>query len=129
MSTDGIDRARELIDRAWTEDDPDGITRWLASDAVLLPPNSVPLRGREAIKAWLREFFAHYRMTDLEMPERRVTVSGDLAVETSTYRWKLVPRGGGEPMADEVNWMAVWERDRDGAWREVRGIWNSVRPT
>ena len=128
MSTEGIDRARDLIDQAWTRDDADGITRWLAADAVLLPPNDSPKLGRESINAWLREFFEHYSMTDLTIPERQVRVSGDLAVETSTYRWKLVPKKGGEPIGDEVNWVGIWERGADGAWREVRGIWNSTRP-
>ncbi len=95
---------------------------------LLLPPDDSPKLGREAISAWLREFFKHYSMTDLSMAERQVRVSGDLAVETSTYRWKLVPKRGGAPIHDEVNWVGIWERDADGAWREVRGIWNSTRP-
>ena len=121
----GIDSARELIDKAWTRSDADGITRYLAEDAVLLPPNASPKTGRGAINAWLREFFKHYTMTDLFMPERQVTVSGNVAVEASTYRWKLIPKDGGEPIADEVNWVGIWER-RDYEWREVRGMWNST---
>lgn len=128
MSTEtGIDRARELIDSAWTHDDADGITRYLADNAVLLPPHDSPKVGREVINAWLREFFQHYSMTDLSMPERQVKVSGDLAVETSTYRWKLVPKDGGAPIADEANWIGIWQRGRDGEWMEVRGIWNSTQ--
>lgn len=122
----GIDRARELIDAAWTRSDADGITRYLAEDAVLLPPNDTPKTGREAINAWLREFFKHYSMTDLSMPERQITVSGDVAVEASSYRWKLLPKDGGEPIADEVNWVGIWERRGDRGWMEVRGIWNST---
>jgi uncharacterized protein (TIGR02246 family) len=126
MSTEGIDHARELIDAAWTRSDADGITKYLAEDAVLLPPNGSPLAGREAITTWLREFFKHYTMRDLAMPERRVTVSGDLAVEASSYRWRLVPKNGGEPIVDEVNWVGIWERRGDRGWMEVRGIWNST---
>jgi ketosteroid isomerase-like protein len=128
MTTEGIDRARNLIDAAWTRSDPDGITRYLAEDAVLLPPNSPPLTGRPAINAWLREFFKHYALTDLERPERRVTLSGDIAVEASSYRWRLVPHDGGPPVSDAVNWMALWERRGDGEWVEVRGMWNSTLP-
>jgi hypothetical protein len=64
-------------------------------------------------------------MTDLTMPERQVTVSGNLAVEASRYRWKLIPTDGGDPIVDDVNWIGIWKRREDGEWREVRGIWNS----
>lgn len=126
MATEGLDRARELIDDAWTRSDADGITDYLAEDAVLLPPSQAPLVGRRAINAWLREFFKHYTLTDLSMPERHVTVSGDVAVEASSYRWKLVPKDGGAPVRDEVNWVGIWERRGDRGWVEVRGIWNST---
>jgi uncharacterized protein (TIGR02246 family) len=128
MGAEGIDRACELIDAAWTRSDADGITRYLAEDEVLLPPNSAPLVGRDAINAWLRKFFKDYTLTDLAMPERQVTVSGDIAVEASSYRWKLVPKDGGEPIADAVNWVGIWERRGDRGWMEVRGIWNSTLP-
>jgi ketosteroid isomerase-like protein len=128
MTTEGIDRARDLIDAAWIRSDADGITRHLAEDAVLLPPNSAPLVGRQRINAWLREFFTHYTLTDLEMPERLVKVSGDMAVETSRYRWRLIPKQGGAPVPDAVNFVGVWERRGEGGWVEVRAIWNSTLP-
>jgi ketosteroid isomerase-like protein len=118
-------RRVELIDAAWTESDAEGITRYLAEQAVLPPPNTAPLNGRNAISAWLSEFFRHFTMTDLRMPERRLTVSGDLGVEVSRYTWKLVPKHTREPIVDDVNWIGIWERGQDGEWREVRGIWNS----
>jgi ketosteroid isomerase-like protein len=127
-ATQGIDRARELIDAAWTRSDADGITRYLAEDAVLLPPNDSPITGRGAINAWLREFFKHYSMTDLTMPERLLTVSGNLVVEASRYKWKLIPKAGGDPIVDDVSWVGIWERRADGEWWEVRGIWNSRLP-
>ena len=128
MNNQAMEEARERIDAAWTRSDADGITQYLAEDAVLLPPHSAPLVGRPAINAWLREFFQHYTLSDLEMPERQVKVLGDLAVEASTYRWRLIPKDGSSPISDAVNWLGVWERRGDAGWMEVRGMWNSTLP-
>jgi ketosteroid isomerase-like protein len=128
MSSESIDAIRERIDAAWLESDADGITRRLSPDAVLLPPNAPALVGREQINRWLREFFRHYRMSELAMPERELTISGDLAFERSLYEWTLVPLEGGEPARDQANWVGIWRRDPDGDWAEVCGIWNSALP-
>lgn len=128
MTNPAIDGIRERIDAAWLRSDADGITRYLAEDAVLLPPHSPRLVGREQINHWLRDFFQHYTMSDLAMPERELTISGDLAFERSVYEWSLVPHQGGEPIRDQANWVGIWRRARDGSWAEVCGIWNSAQP-
>jgi uncharacterized protein (TIGR02246 family) len=128
MSKESIDPMRERIDAAWLRSDADGITRYLAEDAMLLPPNSSPLAGREQIKSWLQEFFRHYAMTELAMPERQLTISGSLAFERSVYEWTLTPLGGGEAIYDRANWVGIWQQDANGSWAEVCGIWNSALP-
>jgi len=128
MSRESIDPIREEIDAAWLRSDADGITRHLAEDAVLLPPNSPRLVGREQINSWLREFFSHYTMAELAMPERELTVVGSMAVERSVYQWSLVPHGGGDSIRDEANWVGIWRKAPDGSWAEVCGIWNSALP-
>ncbi len=128
MGTEPIDRAREQIDAAWLAGDADGITRHLAEDAILMPPHDAKKVGRQQINTWLRQFFQHFSMTELSMPEREVIVSGDWAFEASLYEWTLVPKGGGEALRDQVNWVGIWRRRSDGTWIEARGIWNSTLP-
>ncbi len=128
MSKEMIDPIREKIDAAWLRSDADGITRYLAEDAILLPPNAPRQAGRAQINNFLRELFRHFRMTELAMPERELKVSGDVAVERSLYQWTLTPVGGGEAIHDEANWIGIWERSTDGTWAEVCGIWNSTLP-
>jgi uncharacterized protein (TIGR02246 family) len=128
MSKESIDAMRERIDVAWLRSDADGITRYLAEDAVLLPPNSRRLIGREQINSWLKEFFQHYTMTELAMPERELTLSGSLAFERSVYEWTLTPKGSGEPIRDQANWIGIWRQRSDGSWAEVCGMWNSALP-
>jgi uncharacterized protein (TIGR02246 family) len=125
---EAIDRTREQIDAAWLRGDADGITRHLADNAILLPPHGPKLEGRDDINAWLRGFFAQCTMTELAMPERDLTVSEDLAFERSLYQWTLSPKDGGEVIRDEANWVGIWQRDQNGAWSEICGIWNSTLP-
>jgi uncharacterized protein (TIGR02246 family) len=128
MSKEAIDPIRERIDAAWLRSDADGITQYLAEDAILLPPNSPRQVVRPQINNFLRELFRHYRMTELAMPERELKVEGDVAVERSLYQWTLTPVDGGETIRDEANWIGIWERSPDGSWAEVCGIWNSTLP-
>lgn len=129
MGVEAIDRAREQIDAAWLRGDADGITRYLAEDAILMPPHDSKKVGRHQINSWLRQFFEHFRMTELSMPERELIVSGDWAFEVSLYEWALVSKGGGEAVRDQANWIGIWRRGADGTWLEARGIWNSTLPT
>jgi ketosteroid isomerase-like protein len=128
MTKESIDPIRQQIDAAWLRSDADGITRHLAKHAILLPPNMDPLIGRDRINGWLKEFFRHYTMTELAMPERELNLSGKLAVERSVYQWTLTPKDGGEPVHDQANWVGIWEEQIDGSWAEVCGIWNSALP-
>lgn len=128
MNKSDIDPARELIDAAWLRSDPSGITRHLADDAVLMPPNGPRQVGRHQINAWLREFFRHYSMTELAALERNVTVSGDMAFERTLYEWALRPVAGGTVVREQANWVGLWRKNQDGTWREVCGIWNSALP-
>jgi uncharacterized protein (TIGR02246 family) len=129
MSREAIDPLRQQIDAAWLKSDADGITRYLAEDAILLPPHGPRQVGREQINSWLKELFRLYTMTDLAMPERELAISGDLAFERSLYEWTLTPRDGSQPIRDQANWVGIWKRDSNGTWAEVCGIWNSTLPT
>ena len=128
MSKESIDPMRERIDAAWLRSDADGITRYLAEDAILLPPHAPRQVGRKQINNWLKELFQHFTMTELAMPERELTVSGDMAFEHSLYEWTLTPRDGGEAIHDQANWVGIWKQGADGTWAEVCGIWNSTLP-
>jgi len=128
MSRESIDRARKEIDAAWLTGDADGITRHLAEDAVLMPPNDAPITGRQQINVWLRGFFEHFAMPELKMPERELILAGDWAFERSLYEWTITPKGVGEVTHDRANFVALWRNGPDGVWQEVRGIWNSTLP-
>jgi len=101
---------------------------YLADDTILMPPNVGRIAGKEGNRNFLNGFFDQFTMTDLKTTEREVLVSGDFAFETTLYDWVIVPKGGSEGISDQVNFIGIWQRQSDGAWREVRAIWNSTKP-
>jgi len=128
METEPIDRAREQIDAAWLTDDADGITCYMAEDAILMPPNVSKIVGRQQINTWIRQFFELFSMTELSVPEREIMITGDWAFEVTQYDWTIIPKGGDEAVRDQVNWIGIWRRLTDGTWVQTRGIWNSSLP-
>ena len=128
MGNDQIDRAREQMDAAWLTDDADGITRYLAEDAILMPPNNPKIPGRQQINAWIQQFFNAFTMTELATLEREVVITGDWAFEVAQYEWTLVPKGGGEAIRDQVNWIGIWRNLADDTWVQTMGMWNSSLP-
>ena len=127
-SKEAIDEARKTIDAAWLSEDADVIVAHLADDVILMPPNVEKIVGKEGNRNFLQGFFDHFTMTELKTIERKVIVSGDWAIEMGLYEWVIVPEGGSEGMSDQVNFIGIWQRQSDGAWREVRAIWNSTKP-
>ena len=127
-SKEAIDQARTAVDAAWLSEDTDVIIAYSADDMILMPPNVGRKTGKEEIRNFLQGFFDHFTMTELKTTEREVLVSGDWAFEIGSYEWVIVPEGGSEGISDQVNFIGIWQRQSDGAWKEVYAIWNSTKP-
>jgi ketosteroid isomerase-like protein len=82
-------------------------------DAVLLPPNSPALEGRESIRQMLQGL----------MDSGLTSSSGDLAYGRGRYTMNLEPAGG-SPVTDVGKYVVVYRRQA-GAWRAVADIFNS----
>lgn len=87
-----------------------------ADDAMLLPPDHEPIRGREAIGAFWRQG------TDegLEVTNLAVEVEGNLGYLVGRYH---LPATDEEP-ADSGKYVMCLKRQRDGSWKLTADIWN-----
>jgi ketosteroid isomerase-like protein len=86
-------------------------------------------RGANAIREWLAGFFSQVKMTNLPQSEdREVIVSGDLAVERSSYDWEWIVVGSDEPVTDQGTFIGIWRRQPDGSWKESHIMWHSWNP-
>ena len=96
-------------------------------DAVVMMPNDKAWTGRDAIAKGLAAFASQVTIKDGKATTSDVTLSGDIALETGTYEWNMVPKGG-KPIHDVGKYLTAWKRQADGSWRIIRDINNSDMP-
>jgi uncharacterized protein (TIGR02246 family) len=101
---------------ASNQGDAEALAALYADDAMLLPPDHEPIRGREAIGAFWRQG------TDegLEITTLAVEVDGDLGYSVGRYH---LPPTDEEP-ADSGKYVLCLKRQRDGSWKLTADIWN-----
>ncbi|HEX2219020.1 MAG TPA: SgcJ/EcaC family oxidoreductase [Gemmatimonadales bacterium] len=101
---------------ASNEGDAAALTELYAEDALLLPPDHEPVRGREAIG----QFWEQGTDTGLEISTLRLEVNGDVAYLVGRYR--LPPTE--QEDADSGQYVLCLKRQADGAWKLTADIWN-----
>ncbi|MGH7539130.1 MAG: YybH family protein [Gemmatimonadales bacterium] len=130
--------ARQAIDAAnanWARlsaaGHADSIAQYYHPNAVMLPPNMLPVRGRDSITA----FFAVLNTMSspppiLALRAESVWASGPSATELGrwTFTWPAgVTRPPGAPAVDSGKYMAHWVQE-NGQWLMAHDIWNSDLP-
>ena len=96
--------------------DAEGLAALYADDAMLLPPDHEPIRGRQAIG----EFWRQGTDEGLEVTTLTVEVDGDLGYLVGRYN---LPPTDEEP-ADSGKYVMCLKRQRDGSWKLTADIWN-----
>ena len=129
MSKEAIDKARAEITEGWLKNDAEAILNNMTEDAMFLGAGEHPVKGASAIREWLAGFFTQVKFTNLPQSEdREVIVSGDLAVERSSYDWKWILVDNNELVNDQGTFMGIWRRQSDGSWKESHIMWHSWNP-
>ena len=106
---------------ASNEGDAEALAELYAEDALLLPPDHEPIRGRAAIV----EFWRQGTDLGLEVSTLRLEVAGDVAYLVGRYR--LPPTE--EEAADSGQYVLCLKRQPDGAWKLTADIWNGSGET
>ena len=106
---------------SWAAGSAEAIGSFYAQDAIMLPPGSGPVVGRDSIQA-------HYARDMAMAPGGGITMieafaDGEYGYERGTY---TVATAEGEQL-DEGKYLAVW-RLVDGEWKIYRDIFNSSVP-
>ena len=111
-----IEAAVQRYVDASNQGDADALASLYADDAMLLPPDHEPVRGRAAIG----DFWRQGTDEGLEVTTLTVEVEGDLGYLVGRYH---LPATGEEP-ADSGKYVMCLKRQRDGVWKLTADIWN-----
>ena len=104
--------------------DWDAWGKTIAEDAVTLPPNSAPLKGRAAAVAFGKAF---PKMTSFSVSTTETTGRGDIAYIVGTFSLAAkVPDGSS--LDDKGSFIDVLQRQSDGGWLFSRLTWHSDIP-
>jgi hypothetical protein len=92
---------------------------------VRIPPHEELHQGRAAIESWLGgiEELISYELT------RDALDGGDgLAYVRGRYAITVRPVGAPQPISDDGDFLEIWRREPDGAWRVAEAMWNTRTP-
>ena len=101
--------------------DADALADLYTDDAVLLPPDHQPIRGREAIRTYWRQG------TDEGLAVTTLVMEVDGVVGYLVGQYTL-PATDAEP-ADSGKYVMCLQRQGDGSWKLAADIWNGSADT
>ncbi len=88
------------------------------SDALVMPPNSEPVKGNDIAGLWGGAI--RMGVKDLKLNITDISGGGDVYAETGTYEMF----GAENKSMDKGKYVVVWKKD-NGNWKIYRDIWNS----
>ena len=117
-----IDETLVQFVNAFNGGDGAAVAALYTEDAELLPPDSAPVRGRQAIQDfWQGAIDAGITMESLGAVE--VEAHGPMAAEVGAFVLK-VPGENGQTTSVAGKYIVVWRREGH-TWRLHRDIWNT----
>jgi len=116
----GIEAGNRKFEEAVAKADAAALAKLYAEDAEILPPNSPPKKGREAIQKEFAGLVGAFKKITLKTLE--VYPMGNFALEVST--WKLEDASGKGP---EGKGMVLWKKN-GGTWQLYRDMWSGNAP-
>lgn len=96
------------------------LDRVYSPDAVILPPETEAVHGREAIRAFWRDLIGSLGLISCWLDPAEFILLGDFAHESG--RGEI----GGPATALRISYMVLWKRQAEG-WRWHREIWTPLR--
>ena len=129
-ATQDIDQAiRAVADqyvKATLAGDAKAIATLYAEDAIEMPPNEPPVKGRAAIQQYYEKQFKQGKMSSFTLDHFEARAAGDIGYDVGTYRQNMTPASG-TAMDDSGKFIVILERTA-GKWLVAYAIYNSDRP-
>jgi uncharacterized protein (TIGR02246 family) len=120
-----IGRAADTYVAAMNAGDWKLVAQSFAEDAVRVPPHEEPHHGRDQIEAWLGGI---EELITYELTRDALEGADGIAYIRGSYAITLRPSSAPGPISDAGDFLEVWRKEPDGAWRIAEAIWNTRLP-
>jgi ketosteroid isomerase-like protein len=131
QDSSGIEALRSAYVRAWLTDDTSGVLATLDSEAVLLPPGRLAVKGRREILAyWWPTDGSHTTITAFDWTLDELAGGPQLAYSrgTSTVAWRYQKDSTRNAQTSRSTNLTILARGADGEWRILRQMWGPPLP-
>lgn len=103
----------------------------VTEDAVWMPQNAPPVRGKTAVHAYIEEFFRTY-VLEIESQEiESLDAGSELAIRRFLTSGTYVVRETGERIPFDQKYIDVLKKQPDGSWKITLHMWsnNNTEPS
>lgn len=121
-----IEEANVKFGEAVRMADATTVASFYTEDAILLPPNSEMIQGREGVEAYWAAGM-QMGLKDAVLTIVDVIGMGDMVCEIGTYVVTIQPEGQ-DAFQDSGKYLVIWNKDDDGTWKLHVDIWNTSLP-
>ena len=122
-----IDSTSQLMVAGIKRQDLTPVGDAMADDDVSLESPDTIVQGKAAYRALLESMAASGKWQDISFTSQGVVVSGDLAAEHGRWKATFLVKSR-DTVRYDGNYVHVWRRGADGAWKVVRDISNTAAP-
>lgn len=116
-----IAAANAKVEKAVSAGDADTLASLYTDDAILMPPGSPMVTGKDNIASVWQSMF-EMGVSELDLQPTEVNVTGDTAAEVGTFTYTA------GDMTGTGKYIVLWQKGDDGNWRLRRDIWNEDAP-
>jgi len=101
----------------------DKFRSFFTDDLVMMGPDKPPVIGGDSVAALMRVFHNSF-VVQVEYNSQEIVAFGDWGFDRGTEQYTLTPKAGGAPIKKSGNYLYVYQRQKDGSWKQSRVIWN-----
>jgi uncharacterized protein (TIGR02246 family) len=113
----------------WNSKDLEKIVSHFADDGIVMEPNMPAMKGKEAIRAGVKEFLADRNFSlNWSVTAIDPSKSSDLAYVHGTWTATLTDSKTKKPITDKGKYATVYRKQADGSWKVALDINNSDLP-
>ena len=110
--------------QAINDEDIATLSSLTTDDHIMIASGRPPLVGKAANDAANARVFKQFDIVETWTPVETV-VAGDWAYQRGTFTVAATPRAGGDTTRTSGNFLRIYRRQPDGAWRMIRDMFNS----